>query len=86
MKFFNFYNTEKDVREVLTDKNLKKWIRVKLSYENGLYLGIEDEDESLISYLLLQYHDMIVPLRDFSPVRGVDYIFDPEVKSNTETK
>jgi hypothetical protein len=79
MKFITFYRESNDFTDIVTDKSIKSKIDLKVFWLNYLQIGIEnlnDENDTLFSYIELKYGDSIktrlVP--DFSPKPYIDYI------------
>lgn len=77
MKYYTFSRESNNFDDILKDNNIKKHIYVKLSWLNHLYLGINDTDERILSYLELKYGDDIrqknytdrtpIPYKDYMP-------------------
>ena len=61
--------------DILTDPSLKKWLKFKVRFKEGLMIKRPYKDE-IISYIELKYGDSIknnvVP--DRSPIPNVDYM------------
>lgn len=77
MKYYTFYRENNKFDDILSDTNLKRLMRFKITWYQYLMIGIKEEgNERTFSYITLKYGDDIKPpdIRDFTPVAGVDYI------------
>lgn len=75
MKYFTFYRENNNFDDILTDPIIKKLIDEKIRWLKHLMIGIQESEEQAFSYITLKYGDeMKNPVRDFSPVPGVDYV------------
>lgn len=75
MKYFTFYRENNKFDDILNDPIIKKLIDEKISWLQHLMIGMQDDEEKAFSYITLKYGDeMTNPVRDFSPVPGVDYM------------
>lgn len=77
MKYYNFYRESDDFADILSDINIKKYIKTKIRWKQHLTFSIPTQYEShLRSYITLKYGDEMINdvVRDFSPIPDVDYI------------
>jgi hypothetical protein len=76
MKYITFYRENDNFDDILKDINLKKHIHEKISWLNYLRIGLNDDKETLFSYITLKYGDeMRTSLsNDYSPIPNVDYL------------
>jgi len=76
MKEFLIVRASNNFDDILKDPNLKKKFSAIMQYNNSLLVQL-DEDDSIISYMLLKYGEDIVDLTgvipDRTPVAGKDY-------------
>ena len=76
MKEFLIVRSSNNFDDILKDPNLKKKFSAIMQYNNALLIQLNDED-SVVSYMLLKYGDDIVDLNgvipDRTPVPGKDY-------------
>jgi len=76
MKEFLIVRASNNFDDILKDPNLKKKFSAIMQYNNSLLVQM-DEDDSIISYVLLKYGEDIVDLNsaipDRTPVAGKDY-------------
>lgn len=76
MKEFLIVRASNNFDDVLKDPNLKKKFSAIMQYNNSLLVQL-DEDDSIISYMLLKYGEDIVDLTgvipDRTPIAGKDY-------------
>ena len=74
MERFYFFRENNNFDDILSDMNIKKDIRMKMTWHQHLILGIVN-DESHGTYLTLKYgDDMKKPqYKDLTPIKGVDY-------------
>ena len=80
MKHFLFYRESNDFADILSDGNLKKYIKVKIKFNNYLILAIDEYDKNVdknISYIMLKYgedvKDFTHIIPDRTPIPNVDY-------------
>ena len=75
MKYFTFERENNNFKDIENDLAIKKYFRVKIYWKNHFYVGISDEGDEVIDYLVLKYGDDLVReiCPDRSPVEGVDY-------------
>lgn len=75
MSYILFHRVSDNFNDILSDKVIKKKIRLKMSFKNYLILGLEDETS--VSYMILKYGDDIVNMSDVLPDRSpkpnIDY-------------
>jgi hypothetical protein len=75
MKYFTFFRESNNFDDILTDPIIKKLIDEKIKWMQHLMIGMQDSEEKAFSYITLKYGDeMKNPVRDFSPIAGVDYV------------
>lgn len=79
MKYFVFRRESNKFQDILNDVSIKKHYKTKMTFNNHLILGFNDEGvEKTTSYILLKYgedmidFDKLVP--DRSPIPGTDYV------------
>lgn len=85
MRYFTFKRESNNFTDILTDINIKKLIRMKLSWKNHLLIGLLENDgsEKTSSYVTIKYgDDMIngVAENDYSPKPYVDYMPEKDVR------
>lgn len=76
MKYFVFKRDTKKFDDILSDLELKKIIKTKISWSTCLLIGIEEKD-NLESYVTLKYGDDFYDALDgksYAPIPFVDYI------------
>jgi hypothetical protein len=75
MKYITFYRENDNFDDILKDINLKKHMHEKIRWSNYLRIGLNDDKDTLFSYITLKYGDeMRTKLtEDYSPVADVDY-------------
>lgn len=78
MKYFTFKRSGNDFTDILKDSSLKKVIDTKITWDQHLIIGIQDNDtnQSTFSYITIKYGDDLASdtIKDLSPVPGVDYM------------
>jgi hypothetical protein len=77
MKYYTFYRENNKFDDILTDINLKKLLKFKISWYQYLMIGLPEEgNDRTFSYITLKYGDDINPpdIKDFAPIAGVDYV------------
>ena len=76
MKHIFIFRESNKFDDILKDVNLKKKISTTIKFSNHLILGI-NEDEEVISYLLLKYGEDVIDassiIVDRAPVMYKDY-------------
>jgi hypothetical protein len=76
MKYFTFWRESNKFADIMSDPVLKKLIKHKITWYRYLMIGIEEDQEKILSYITLKYGDEmkneLIP--DRSPVAGVDYL------------
>lgn len=82
MEYIILHRESDDFADVLSDKVIKKSLRVKIKFKN--YLIIELSDDKDMSYLILKYGDDVVKMSeiapDRSPVPYKDYVPKKDIK------
>jgi hypothetical protein len=75
MKYFTFNVTDDQAKSILTDKNLKKYIKERVTWTDTLMIGISDyAKDSVVVYIKLKYGSLLAkPIKDFSPEPYIDY-------------
>ena len=77
-KHYTFYREDNDFTDILNDVTIKKLIDEKIHWYQWLTIGIADTEKNnqAFSLLTLKYGDDMkqVPIKDFTPVPGVDYV------------
>lgn len=78
MKYYTFRRSTNDFSDILSDKNLKKFIKLQIAWTNHLMIGVTEhpkDSENVIGYLVLKYGDDIVNSlnKDYTPIPNVDY-------------
>ena len=77
MKYFTFYRESNKFDDILKDNDLKRHIKLKISWYQHLMVGLNClENDSIQSIITLKYSDDMVSnlTKDFTPVTGIDYI------------
>lgn len=77
MKYYTFYREDNRFDDILTDANIKKLVKFKITWYQYLMIGIKkDGNDQTFSYITLRYGDDIKnpDVQDFTPVPGVDYV------------
>ena len=76
MKEFLIVRSSNNFDDILKDPNLKKKFSAIMQFNNSLIVQL-DEDDSIVSYMVLKYGEDIVDLTsvipDRTPVPGKDY-------------
>lgn len=76
MKYFTFYRESNKFDDILNDASIKKYIKMKIKWDQHLLIGVSDlQDSSAISMITLKYGDEMVNnlTKDFTPIPGIDY-------------
>lgn len=75
MKYITFYRESNKFDDILGDINLKKHIHEKIIWLNFLRIGLNDDKDTLFSYITLKYGDEMRTkiTEDYSPIANVDY-------------
>jgi hypothetical protein len=80
MKNYLFYREDNKFDDILSDKNMMKYFKQKLTWRRYLYLLSYNVPEEVESYIMLKYGDDVKPWdnirKDNSPVPYVDYLPD----------
>jgi|APCry1669192062_1035393.scaffolds.fasta_scaffold01173_4 hypothetical protein len=86
MKTFLFKRESNDFKDILADKNVKKYVKTKITFYQHLIIQIEDKNvDKVNSYILLMYGDelknfnKVIP--DRTPVMYKDYWPDKPKKT-----
>lgn len=78
MKYYTFYRESNNFTDILTDANIKRSVKTKMSWLNHLLLGFSEEknNENIFGYVVLKYGEDITNLveKDYTPIPNVDYI------------
>lgn len=76
MKYYTFHRENDDFNDILKDSVIKPVLGTKLRWTEYLFIGINDENEGVLSYIALKYGDDLASSthQDFTPIPGVDYI------------
>lgn len=87
MKYYIFYKEDNDFTEILTDQNLKKSFKFKVTWSQHLMLGSFSVTEEIQSYIVLKYGESLVNDRNLfinrKPIANKDYLVSrniPDVK------
>lgn len=82
MKYFTFYRENNVFDDILSDPTIKKLIDEKFYWHQHLMIGVTIEEDSTESYLTIKFGDDMRQnlIKDFSPVPGVDYIPERDIK------
>ena len=85
MKKFMFKRESNDFKDILNDKNVKQYIKTKITFYQHLIIQVEEKNVSKVeAYILLMYGDefqnfnKLIP--DRSPVMYKDYWPDKSKK------
>jgi hypothetical protein len=88
MKNFLFYRESNDFTDILTDANIKKNIKTKISFSQYLILGFNNYDKNvdkIVSYIMLKYVEDVADFTDVipdrTPIPYKDYV--PERKNKS---
>jgi hypothetical protein len=75
MSYIIFRRESNNFDDILTDPSLKKWLKFKIKFQEGLMIKRPYKDE-IISYIELKYGESIVNniVPDRSPIMNVDYL------------
>lgn len=89
MKYYIFFNEDNQFRELLKDTVIKKAIKQKVSFQNYLIIGLEDETaDTVSSYMMLKYgeemRDFNKMIPDRSPKMHIDYT--PKIDRSSHKK
>lgn len=78
MKYYTFYRESNNFTDILTDANIKRSVKTKMSWLNHLLLGFSEEknNENIFGYVVLKYGEDITNLveKDYTPMPNIDYI------------
>lgn len=77
MKYINFFRDSNKFDDILVDPAIKNLVHIKSRWYGHLMIGVGEEHDQAISYIMLKYGDemkgdYLVP--DRTPIPGVDYI------------
>lgn len=83
MKYYTFKRESNNFDDILKDSNIKKHICVKISWLEHLFIGIDDSDDRILSYLELKYGDYMKQkdYKDRTPIPHKDYIPKKDIKN-----
>lgn len=76
MNYIVLYRESNKFKDVLSDSVIKKAIRLKMSFNKYLILGLADDKDT--SYLILKYGDDVTSMSNIIPDRtpkpNIDYV------------
>jgi hypothetical protein len=76
MNYVVLYRESNKFKDVLSDSVIKKAIRLKMSFNKYLILGLADDKDT--SYLILKYGDDVTSMSNIIPDRtpkpNIDYV------------
>ncbi len=88
MKNFIFHRELNNFTDILSDSNIKKYIKTKINFDQYLILGFNNYDKEvnkITSYIMLKYGEDIVDfthvIPDRTPIPHKDYV--PERRKKT---
>lgn len=76
MKYYTFKRESNDFSDILSDINVKKYIRTKIIWLNHLMIGLaHSTQEGVFGYIVLKYgEDIHNPVeKDYTPKPLIDY-------------
>lgn len=77
MKHFIFRRHSNNFDDITKDPMIKKYIREKIKWPEHLFLGIEEENGEVLSYLMLKFGDDLLQnvavCKDRTPIMYKDY-------------
>jgi hypothetical protein len=82
MKYYTFRRESNNFSDILKDSNIKKHICVKILWLEHLFIGIDDSDERILSYLELKYGDYIKQkdYKDRTPIPHKELILFTDIR------
>jgi hypothetical protein len=78
MKYYTFYRESNKFDDIISDANLKQFVRERISWTGHYMIGIneyEKDAEKIFSYITLKYGDEIRTnlTKDYRPIPNKDY-------------
>jgi hypothetical protein len=77
MKYYTFKRESNDFSDILSDVNVKKYIRTKIRWLEHLMIGLaHTTQEGVYGYIVLKYGEDICNLteKNYTPIPFVDYV------------
>ena len=76
MKYYTFKRESNNFSDILSDVNVKKHVRTKISWLNHLMIGLaHSTEEGVFGYIVLKYGEDICKTveKDYTPIPNIDY-------------
>ena len=76
MKYYIFKRESNNFNDILTDPSIKKYIEVKLTWNEHLIMGLMFKTpDSVLGYVVLKYGDDMTKItdKDYTPLPNIDY-------------